>query len=357
MRRLSLAGPCSAALAAACLLVTACAVTPDVSGSLSGYVYSAETYQPLAGVVVECDESYSITESDGYYYLGGIPTGFRTVTGTASGYETYCEVLNVKGSVTHDIYMEKYVGITTLSGVVSHSFYGPIEGALVTVAGRSDSTDESGAYSIARIPQGFQDVSVTCNGYRPITARLGLSESEETFDTELKIYATAEATAAKDATVRQHMIDVNFGDLNTLQLLNNGGFYYYKFYIALDWDLPETADIESATLRLYRVVEDERDFVPELNVSEIARPWGEYEITWRDSLECQVAESVTPTYDGGWLSVDVTDAFSDWVDFGSPVHGLCLDAVTDEYAEEWRFASREYETEDLRPRAIIEYAW
>lgn len=357
MSRLPLAGRISAALAVVCLLVTACAVTPDVSGSISGYVYSAESYQPLAGVVVECDEAYAMTESDGYYYLGGIPTGFRTVTGTAAGYETYCEVLNVQGSVSHDIYMEKYVGITTLSGVISHSFYGPIDGALVTVAGRSDTTDENGEYSIARIPQGFQDVAVTRDGYRPITARLGLSESVETFDAELKIYATAEATCEKDATVRQHMIDVNFGDLNTLQLLNNSGFYYYKFYIALGWDLPETADIESASLKLYRIVEDERDYVPELNISEIAQPWGEYEVTWRDSLECQVAESVTPTHDAGWLSVDITDAFSNWVDFGTPVHGLCVDAVTDEYAEEWEFASREYEVEDLRPHAIIEYAW
>lgn len=359
MNRPSLVSLLSCSTAAlVCLLACSCSVAPDVSGVISGHVYSADSYQPLSGAVVECDDIHVTTDSDGYYYLGGITAGFRTLTSTASGFETYYEVLNVRGAVAHDIYMETYVPLTTLSGFVSHSYYGPIERAVVQVDGRSDTTDQSGFYSIARIPQGFRDVEVAADGYRGVTVHLGLSESEETYSTELKIYATAELGSSRDATIREHMIDVNFGALNTIEVFNNGGFFHDKSYIAFDWDLPASTDVVAATIHLYDVSAlGGRDDPPELIVSRVAEQWGEYKVTWRDSLDCHVADACSPEYENGWLLIDATDLFGDWIDFGAANHGVCVDAVTDPLAEVLELASREYEEADKRPHVVLEYAW
>ena len=60
---------------------------PPTTGSVAGTVTSSADGSPIAGATVQTDSGQSdTTAGDGSYSMGGVPTGSRTVTASASGF-------------------------------------------------------------------------------------------------------------------------------------------------------------------------------------------------------------------------------------------------------------------------------
>ncbi|MCD6417565.1 carboxypeptidase regulatory-like domain-containing protein [bacterium] len=75
-----------------------------------------------------------------------------------------------------------------ISGIITDHITGdPIEGALVTIGGASDNSNDSGFYQLCNIPAGDYDLTVTMDGYYDTTISVSITDTM-TLDIELTPY-------------------------------------------------------------------------------------------------------------------------------------------------------------------------
>ncbi|MBD3368098.1 MAG: DNRLRE domain-containing protein [Candidatus Eisenbacteria bacterium] len=344
-------------LSAVVFVVVGCALTSDETGTIYGYVRVAGTSTPLSGAIVSVSGEWTTSESDGFYELEGVPTGERMVRAELAGFFDYTEIVDIEGLTQHDIGMSVFVGTGDVSGVVSHATLGAIEGAVVSLYGRLDTTDAQGAYSFSGIPQLEWDVVVTAEGYRTFSGPLHVNDDEVVYDVALKKLESAEFIASADTYVSLTQSNINHGSLGNLNLFNNG-VIHWKLYIYFPVDVEPTADAISATVHLYNTASggataEERTIL----VGRITEFWGENSVTWDDSLATSGAAIAEASYDSLWYEIDITDYVDDWISGLYSNQGVEIDTSEDPTASQFIFASREYAEEDKRPMLVLDYAW
>ena len=346
-----------AIILAAALALAGCALTSEETGTVYGYVRVEGTATPLAGAVVSVSGEWTTSESDGFYELEGVRTGERIITAQLAGFFEYSEFVDIDGLTRHDIGMEVFVGTGDVSGVVEHATLGPIEGAVVSLYGRVDTTDAEGAYSFSGIPQLQWDMTVTADGYRSFTGPVNVNDDDVVYDVALKKLASAEFVATADTYVSETQPNMNYGALGNLNLFNNG-ILHWRFYIYFPIDVEPTADAVSATVHLYNTASggataEERSIL----VARVAEFWGEMTVTWGDSLLTSGSAIATASYDSLWYEIDVADYVDDWFDGTFENQGLQIDTSQDPAASQFIFASSEYAEENKRPVLKLDYAW
>jgi hypothetical protein len=218
---LDLALPSAARLrSAVCLGAT----LPPESGVIMGQVVNAETESPLAGVTVamqwrdlgvdrqtlrpinrERSDSV-ITDRDGWYRMCGVPTGtwvsmqvqqdkrsggvLRTRVGDTLGIairhlSVASGALASDEATTDGLAAAPLSGTAALNGVVRGPDGAPIAAADVRVRGASPAvkTDAQGAYSLARLPAGTQELEVRHVGFvvaeSPVELRSGATTTHD----------------------------------------------------------------------------------------------------------------------------------------------------------------------------------
>jgi len=127
------------------------------TGIVTGIV-TDEGGNPISGATVDAGGAVSTTtNASGNYTLSGAPAGLVYVTASKSGYTSISHLVDLVAgtTVTRNFTLPSATGTGTLSGLVTDALNGnPIEGALVSIAGYSTTTDAAGNYSIANIPIG-----------------------------------------------------------------------------------------------------------------------------------------------------------------------------------------------------------
>ena len=240
---------------------------------------------------------------------------------------------------------------------MEHATLGSIEGAVVSLYGRVDTTDAEGAYSFSGIPQLQWDMTVTADGYRSFTGPVNVNDDDVVYDVALKKLASAEFVATADTYVSETQPNMNYGALGNLNLFNNG-ILHWRFYIYFPIDVEPTADAVSATVHLYNTASggataEERPIL----VARVAEFWGEMTVTWGDSLLTSGSAIATASYDSLWYEIDVADYVDDWFDGTFENQGLQIDTPQDPAASQFIFASSEYAEENKRPVLKLDYAW
>lgn len=164
---------------------TATPTPPAALASLAGIVTSVSTTSPIAGAVITCQSQSATTGADGRYAFAGLAVGGATVTALRSGYDPYAQTISLAaGANLLNIGLSQSTSGTSVSGTVTGSYIDgstrSLSGALVTIAGKTDTTDASGHFQLPTIPEGNQLVSVTLAGWAPYSQTFFLSSTSRT---------------------------------------------------------------------------------------------------------------------------------------------------------------------------------
>ncbi|MBN2564337.1 MAG: carboxypeptidase regulatory-like domain-containing protein [Candidatus Eisenbacteria bacterium] len=350
---------CRVALVAALTslsILSSCAISSDLSGSVAGRVLAESTSQPISGAWVECEGVVSSSDELGYYSLDGINPGDRLITASASGFDDYAESVSIGESTQHDIYMHTDMGDARLYGHVTHSALGPIEGATVTLGDLSVTTDSDGFYEYDNIEQITYHMTVVKDSFRSFGATVRVTSEDFQYDVGLKKLATVTLEPIADAWVDEDQPGTNFGDDTELRLYFNN-LFHYKFYVWVPVEIEDTAEAIDATLWLYNVWEEVEAEGRTILTSRVIVYWNEMDVNWNSMVEGTTGGEITSSsYATPWYEIDVTEYFRSWL-AGSPNYGLQVDTPIEPGASRFYFASRESEVVERRPYVVLQYAW
>lgn len=167
--------------------------SPREVGILMGRVTDDKTGRPISGVTVSLGANGDVTNPSGAYEIRNLRPGRYSVSVGRSGYESINKNVEVKaeGARRQDFELKPrgdskvnqpersgrqsapFPTSSELTGLVVDAKNGrPIQGALVSVQGRSDTTDRSGSYRITNLRPGSQDIRVSSPGYQSGSERV-----------------------------------------------------------------------------------------------------------------------------------------------------------------------------------------
>ncbi len=144
----------------------------------------------IEGAEVEIMDKVDTSDSKGKYTIEGIPYGKHVITCTHPDYDTFAIMVDIsRDKYFFDINMGK--SKFYISGLVFHDFYGPVEGAEVSLDGLFDTTDEIGYYEFYDVDTGVYTIQVQHDDYQPYAAEIEVYGGELVFNLELKRYDVA----------------------------------------------------------------------------------------------------------------------------------------------------------------------
>ncbi len=142
-------------------------------GRIIGYVYDAETSEPIAGAIVGIVQTGDVTYTDenGYYEFDDVEPGVYIVGAVADGYKPSVATVTVPPgqTVQQDFYLEP-IEVPQPSAIEGYVYDAlteePIAGASITVVELNETTytDEKGYYRV-EVPPGNYTVEACARGY------------------------------------------------------------------------------------------------------------------------------------------------------------------------------------------------
>ncbi|OGU07013.1 MAG: hypothetical protein A2075_13230 [Geobacteraceae bacterium GWC2_58_44] len=164
-------GACSGTENCTVTLNQARAVTATFSGtfSLSGSVRSGNASGPaVTGATVSIAGKTATTDSAGTFSISGISAGSYPLTISATGYSTYSNASHAVAANQSGLNfaLVPASGYSMAGTVHSGTVGGPaISGATVSIAGKTGTTDASGAFSISGLTAGSYALTISAAGY------------------------------------------------------------------------------------------------------------------------------------------------------------------------------------------------
>jgi hypothetical protein len=134
---------------------------------VSGLVWGWEVTGPLVeGALVSVAGKTATTNSSGIFTITGIPAGTYTLTISKAGYDTYTDAAFVVNGLQRPMFVLTGPPLS-ISGTISLCGWSgvPMEGASVSMAGQTTTTDSSGAFSITGISGGTYLIAFYKEGY------------------------------------------------------------------------------------------------------------------------------------------------------------------------------------------------
>jgi len=156
--------------------------TPQPVGSINGTVTDSDS-TPIEGAAVNTDTGQSyFTGAGGNYFLTDVPTGTRTVTVSASGFDSAEKtslVLEGEENILNFTLIPSASGGTgTLKGTVRNgASRAKLSDVTVTVqpSGPSGTTNKGAKYSIQNVPDGSQMVTASKTGFVDLTKEVAIT--------------------------------------------------------------------------------------------------------------------------------------------------------------------------------------
>jgi len=173
--------------------------SPKFTGNLAGYAYYSGTTIPVSDVIINIENKYDTTGTDGYFILYDLPGSSITLTATKDGYDQYQTTVtiaenenNIEVPMTSSLYTNNLIGIITDNDLQS------LSNVNVTVL-NDDSTDsqllttsdESGYYQIPGVPLGQRKIKFQKEKYETIIVPILMSDSDNQYNAQMEsIYGT-----------------------------------------------------------------------------------------------------------------------------------------------------------------------
>ena len=136
-------------------------------------VKDSKNSSPISGANVDLvglEPRSGVTNGTGFAVFPDLPLGDYTVTVSANGYHTISQSIALDTDQTIEIKLARIIATGILNGTVIDAITTqPVEGAIITVNGKSITTSVQGYYEIALDP-GTYDVTAEVTGYTPQTA-------------------------------------------------------------------------------------------------------------------------------------------------------------------------------------------
>ena len=208
---------------------------PAQTGTLQGYVYDADTTNPIHIAVVFFDEeTLAFSDTNGYYTLE-LPSGDQEVLVYADGYQLVFEsVIVPDGGILERSFYLVPAEDTRIYGTVMDCRTGdPVRDArLETDTGTYTYTDTSGGYSMV-LSMGYYSISIQAPGYLEQTFDLFV---DPMFDPEENFCVHSEADLGLifgTVTNRQTSVEVRNAHLSLLNgsfstVTDSDGFYFME---------------------------------------------------------------------------------------------------------------------------------
>jgi hypothetical protein len=165
-----------------------CGAPPPLptTGSIAGIVTDFDSGLQIQGASVSTDTGQSAsTEVSGNYTLTNVPTGTRTITVSASGYDSASKQTSVLDGATSPLNFALAPaasggGTGTIKGTVKSTAGARLSGVTVQVIdGPSATTNKRGKYTIQNVPEGAQSVRAYKSGVidttKPVTISTGVT--------------------------------------------------------------------------------------------------------------------------------------------------------------------------------------
>lgn len=153
-------------------------------GTLDGTVTDAGSSSPLSGVTIEVTgptDRTTMTDAAGHYTLT-LPVGSYALTVSRFGYVTQTAMVTIgTGAVTTNNFALTAITLRTVSGRVLDTLSAAIPNAKVTLEGAaipSASTDASGFYSFANVPDGTYNITASAGCTAPVTRSIVVDGNE-----------------------------------------------------------------------------------------------------------------------------------------------------------------------------------
>lgn len=165
--------------------------------TLSGMVYDRARGTPISGALVRLagTDFQATTGEDGHYAIVGLPRGAYQVELDARGYRAVRGGLSMLHTGELDFPMDRLTGTERaelqsriVGRVVAMENGRPVEGAEITLAGRTESriSDEQGRFEITGLQPGTHSFSVRYLGRAPLEAKVEVPE-EQTLEVEIRL--------------------------------------------------------------------------------------------------------------------------------------------------------------------------
>lgn len=146
------------------------------TGTVEGRVTDQQSGQPIANASVKFEgpgdvEVEGFTDAQGNFVIGGIPAGPNNVTVGAAGYLVWTgnvDIVADEAGENPPLEVQLLSGSATIpvrGTVVDIATGAPIEGATVTIADQTTTTEADGTFAFAGILVGEHEITVTADGY------------------------------------------------------------------------------------------------------------------------------------------------------------------------------------------------
>jgi uncharacterized membrane protein len=144
-------------------------------------VTDAETGAAIAGATVTDGTRTATTDTSGIYEIADVPEGTCQVTASEEGYESSSVTVNVVSGETAvaNLSLTEVALPGSITGSVTDAETGSaIAGATVTDGTRTATTDTSGIYEIADVPEGTCQVTASEEGYESSSVTVNVVSGE-----------------------------------------------------------------------------------------------------------------------------------------------------------------------------------
>lgn len=175
-------------------------ITEIAPGNISGYI-TDENRNPIANAQVQAATITDTTDSQGYYFLEGVPTGITTVSASKTGYGSAQQTVNMTSRAVLSVNLTLGLAVTgTISGKITDQQTGqPIQGAKIYISGptlASADSDANGNYVIRLLPIGGGPYTIraTKTGYYDANTTVALTADQPAKIVNLQLVAVPTAT-------------------------------------------------------------------------------------------------------------------------------------------------------------------
>lgn len=140
------------------------------TGTLTGTVTNSSGV-PLANVQVTTGSASANTSPDGTYTLASVNVGSATVTASLAGYQSASQSVTVTAGSNTTVPAIQLVPLNPggITGSITDNQGNPINGASVTGAGLTSTTNSSGVYTMSNVPAGSVTLTASAAGFQPAT--------------------------------------------------------------------------------------------------------------------------------------------------------------------------------------------
>ena len=173
----------------------------DQTWTIAGKTYLVGSKDPIGGVTVKCAGVSAVSKPDGSYQLKGVAAGPQVFTASLPRAESFSDSIDVSTNLTYFVFIT--FRTTNVSGYVTNSVDGPVDGAEVALADYVTHTDISGRYQFTKVPRGTDTLTITHPDYLKFQSTIVLASPDTACDVFLLRERSLSAVVSANTYVDQ----------------------------------------------------------------------------------------------------------------------------------------------------------